>query len=585
MPISLDGIASNPLNAAQAAASQITSNPAVAAAASTFSSLTGNVSSLTSSLPVSIPTGASLPTLPALPTLPTFSSLMDKAKSGGLFTDPSAQISALSGLGVSTDGVASVISKAQSTASTDLALAKASLAQATKEATAAGVPVSADAVAAAKAPLGVLGGIGSQLSSSVSSISDKISSKLSSLGVTATGNPLADMQAGSAALASFQGTIPTAPTAPVQPNAATTVGGVTIPNPTYATELASFQSGALSVFNSASANYASSISSFASNPANALGLGAVSKIASVAGGITGNLSSSFSGLAGAAAVAVAATMASMKADGILSKLTKVLPTDIAGALSGGINQDVVTKDAKFSIVKAQETSVTQPVPGPAPNPDPVRPASNPPTPPVLPITRPPLDQQVWTSEVNGLYAAKDAAYNAYYKFFGLNYPPKADPATFQAASEKKLNELIAGYSDAKNASTAINASKPDKTTWTEAEVAAVELYNSNKAKLQTLPEYIKVNSFREATNQLIDEHKAAYNAWLNNQSRYTLPATTLQDMEYYDKDSQHAFAAYVQASSTAPVGSKINKGGPPATAYTVVDSYTRKNGIFSDSFG
>lgn len=570
MPISLEGIASNPLNAAKSAASSL--------------SIPG-LPSIPTTLPVTIPTGASLPTLPELPTLPSFSSLMDKAKSGGLFTDPSAQLSALSGLGVSTDGVSSVIAKAQATASTDLALAKASLAQATKEATAAGVAVSADAIAAAKAPLGVLGGIGSQLSSGVSSISDKISNKLSALGVTPTGNPLADMQAGSAALASFQGTIPTAPTAPVQPNAATTVGGVTIPNPTYATELASFQSGALSVFNTAQSTFTSAISSFASNPANALGLGAVSKIASVAGGITGNLSSSFSGLAGAAAVAVAATMGAMKADAILSKLTKVLPTDIAGALSGGINQDVITKDAKFSIIKAQETSVTQSVPGPAPNPDPVRPASNPPTPPVLPITRPPLDQQVWTSEVNGLSAAKDAAYKAYYKFFGLSYPPKADPATFLSASTKKLNELFPGYSDAKDASTAINASKPDKTTWTEAEASAVELYNSNKAKLKTLPDYIKVIDLLNAYNQLLEENKAAYNAWLNNQSRYTLPATTLQDMEYYDKDGQHSIAVYAANSASATVGSKIERPAIPDKPYTVVASYTRKNGIFSDSFG
>jgi hypothetical protein len=585
MPISLAGIASNPLNAAQAAASQITSNPAVAAAASTFSSLTGNVSSLASSLPVSIPTGASLPTLPELPTLPSFSSLMDKAKSGGLFTDPSAQLSALSGLGVSTDGVSSVIAKAQASASTDLALAKASLAQSIKEATAAGVAVSADAIAAAKAPLGVLGGIGSQLSSGVSSISDKISNKLSALGVTPTGNPLADMQAGSAALANFQGTIPTAPTAPVQPNAATTVGGVTIPNPTYAAELASFQSGALSVFNTAQATFTSAISTFASNPANALGLGAVSNIASVAGGVTGNLSSSFSGLAGAAASAVSATMGAMKADGILSKLTKVLPTDLAGALGGGINSSVITRDAKFAIIKAQETSVTQSVPGQTPNPDPVRPSSNPPTPPVSSISKPGLDQQVWTSEVNGLADARDAAFKAFWKTYGLSYPPRADPATAQPAYMKFNDSVIPGYGDSKTAATAIRSSKPDKTTWTEAEAAAVELYESNKTKLQTLPEYIKVNGLREAGNQLIDEHKAAYNCWLNNLSRYTLPATTLQDMEYYDKDGQHSTATYAVNSASATIGSKIEKPAIPDKPYTVIAGYARKNGIFSDSFG
>jgi hypothetical protein len=579
MPISLDGIASNPLNAAQSASSLITNNPAVAASASTFASLTGG------SLPVSIPTGASLPTLPALPTLPTFSSLMDKAKGGGIFTDPSAQISTLSGLGVATDGVSSVIAKAQASASTDLALAKASLAQATKEATAAGVAVSADAIAAAKAPLGVLGGIGSQLSSGVSSISDKISSKLSSLGVTPTGNPLADMQAGSAALAGFKATIPTPPTAPVQPSAATTVNGVTIPNPNYAAELASFQSGALSVFNSASANYASSISSFTSSPSNALGLGAVSNIASVAGGITGNLSSTFSGLAGAAASAVAVTMVAMKADAILSKLTKVLPNDIAGALSGGINQDVVTKDAKFSIVKAQETAVTQSVPGQTPNPDPVRPSSNPPTPPATTISHPPPDQTVWTSEVNGLAYARDAAFKAFWATYGFSYPPRPDATTAQPAYMKFNDSIIPGYADSKTAATAITSSKPDKTTWTEQEKAAVELYDSNKAKLQTLPEYIKVNNFRLAANQLIDEQKAAYNAWLNNLSRYTLPATTLQDMEYYDKDAQHAFAANAIASSTATVGSKITKITVPDTPYTVIPGYARKNGVFSDSFG
>jgi hypothetical protein len=579
MPISLDGIASNPLNAAQSASSLITNNPAVAASASTFTSLTSG------SLPVSIPTGVSLPTLPALPTLPTFSSLMDSAKGGGVFTDPSAQLSALSNLGVATDGVSSVIADAQKNASTNLALAKASLAQATKEATAAGVPVSADAIATAKAPLGVLGGIGSQLSASVSSITGAISSKVSALGVTPTGNPLADAQAASAALASFKATIPTPPTAPVAPNQATTVNGITVTDPNYSANVSAFASGPQAAFNTAQSSYTSAISTFASNPANALGLGAVSNISSVAGGVTGNLSSTFSGLASAAASAVSLTMGAMKADGLLSKLTKVLPNDIAGALSGGINQSVITKDAKFSIIKAQETAVTQTVPGQTPNPDPVRPASNPPTPPVSQITKQPLDQIVWTSEVNGLADARDAAFKAFWKTYGLSYPPRPDPNTAQPAYMKFNDSLIPGYGDSKTAATAITSSKPDKTTWTEQEAAAVELYNSNKAKLQTLPEYIKVNSFREAANQLIDEHKAAYNAWLNNQSRYTLPATTLQDMEYYDKDSQHATAAYAQASSTASIGSKINKGGPPATAYTVIAGYARKIGTFSDSFG
>jgi hypothetical protein len=150
----------------------------------------------------------------------------------------------------------------------------------------------------------------------------------------------------------------------------------------------------------------------------------------------------------------------------------------------------------------------------------------------------------------------------------------------------KFNDsVIPGYGDSKTAATAIRSSKPDKTTWTEAETAAVELYESNKTKLQTLPEYIKVNGLREAGNQLIDEHKAAYNAWLNNLSRHTLPATTLQDMEYYDKDGQHAFAANAIASSTATVGSKITKVTIPDTPYTVIPGYARKNGIFSDSFG
>jgi hypothetical protein len=570
MPISLEGIASNPLNAAKSAASSL--------------SIPG-LPSIPTTLPVTIPTGASLPTLPELPTLPSFSSLMDKAKSGGLFTDPSAQLSALSGLGVSTDGVSSVIAKAQASASTDLALAKASLAQATKEATAAGLPISAEAIANAKAPLGVLGGIGSQLSSGVSSISDKISNKLSALGVTPTGNPLADMQAGSAALANFQGTIPTAPTAPVQPNAATTVGGVTIPNPTYATELASFQSGALSVFNTAQSTFTSAISTFASNPANALGLGAVSNIASVAGGITGNLSSSFSGLAGAAASVVSATMGAMKADGLLSKLTKVLPTDLAGALGGGINSSVITRDAKFAIIKAQETSVSQSAPGQTPNPDPVRPSSNPPTPPASKIASQPPDQIVWTSEVNGLADARDAAFKSYWKSYGLSYPPRPEPAIAQPAYMKFNDGLIPGYGDSKTAAVAIKTSKPDKTTWTEAEAAAVELYDSNKAKLTTMSEYLRVDGFRIAANQLIDEHKAAYNAWINNQSRYTLPATTLQDMEYYDSSGQHATAAYAVASASATVGSKVTKPDIPDKPNTVISSYTRKNGIFSDSFG
>ena len=108
-------------------------------------------------------------------------------------------------------------------------------------------------------------------------------------------------------------------------------------------------------------------------------------------------------LSAESAAAKADAISSLKANTMLAMLSKPLPAAMAGAVGSTMNPALVNNLTKLNIIKAQETSATQAVPGQGTPTDTVRPKGSAmitnisPEPP--PIAKPEVDKRVYTAEV------------------------------------------------------------------------------------------------------------------------------------------------------------------------------------------
>jgi hypothetical protein len=237
--------------------------------------------------------------------------------------------------------------------------------------------------------------------------------------------------------------------------------------------------------------------------------------------------------------------------------------------------------AKYSIVKAQETSATQPVASQDPPRDSIRPSGGPlpsdKTSP--PITDPDIVRRIWATELSGYDIAKEAAYRAAMKILGITVPPDASKDAVSEAGKALTDSVIPGYQASKAAYASLLATKPDKTTWTDAENALKTGYEANKEKIQTDPKYTVYTDAVAVYRKIFANYKIAYEAWKNNASRYTLPTEIENDLAYYDPDRMHGTSVEATKGSSGQLGYRYTY-----VAANKITGYVRNAGLFSVSY-
>lgn len=320
---------------------------------------------------------------------PSYQDMLGTIQSGAIFKSVDSQLGALSNLGVSSDVMGKIgeqIQKAQATMSTDMALAKATLAQKIKEAKAQGRELSEAERDACMAPVSVLKNLQSTMSSVMDNAAKSAASAAAALGLPASvklPSPGAALGAVTAALPNpgeIAGSALSAAKGAVSGAITTATGGLTnavsgaasgmmaavadgMPDPTAAINAAA----------SAASSFAASIPSatipnpeggepipnpeyeaFMAIPGNASKVAAVGNLASTAASAGSSLLGSLTSAASGAAAAAASIISTLKADAFLASLTKSMPAELGSIVSGVLNLASVDP---FAAVKAQQANL------------------------------------------------------------------------------------------------------------------------------------------------------------------------------------------------------------------------------------
>lgn len=248
--------------------------------------------------------------------------------------------------------------------------------------------------------------------------------------------------------------------------------------------------------------------------------------------------------AAASAAAKASAIEGLKANTLLAMLSKPLPAALAGAVGSSMNSSLVNDLTKFNIIKAQETSATQPVPGQSTPTDTIRPKNfaikgmlDSRTPP--PIVQPTIDRRIFVSEVVAYEAKKDNAKKEYLAYTGLTWN-KGDPDFSQADRDTALKGEIAkiydtqvGRAGANEERLAANAIAKAKSTSerTPEEQAFIDRINAEKEILYAGSWWTKKDELYEKYSNYYDNYKIVYDCWINNGDRFSLPAAVEKELK------------------------------------------------------
>jgi len=245
----------------------------------------------------------------------------------------------------------------------------------------------------------------------------------------------------------------------------------------------------------------------------------------------------------ASAAAKAQAIEALKANTMLAMLSKPMPTALAGAVGSNMNPALVNDVTKLNIIKAQETSATQAVPGQGTPSDSVRPkggvapaAIDPPV--TTPITPPAVDKRVYASQAVAYETKKDAAKSAYLAYIGVTWK-KGDPEVPRdqktAAHEAKVSENYDGIigraganQDRLDANAIAKAKKKDERT--AEEQALVDKVLVDKKTFFAGPWWKKKEELFDIQAKYFDNYKLVYDCWLNNRDRFTLPADVEKEL-------------------------------------------------------
>lgn len=243
--------------------------------------------------------------------------------------------------------------------------------------------------------------------------------------------------------------------------------------------------------------------------------------------------------AAASAAAKAAAITSLKADAMLAMLSKPMPTALAGAVGSNMNAALVNDFAKLNIIKAQESSITQPVPGqakPAPS---IRPADTSITASLdsksavpAPVAPPSINNRVYKSQVLAYETKKDNSKIAYLAYLGLTWSKgqpdftKAERDASLLSELKKVYDVQVGRTGAEDDRVAANAIKKAKppADRTPEETALIDKVEEEKKIFYTKSWWTTKNSLYQTYSDYFDNYKLVYDCWINNGDRFSLPA-------------------------------------------------------------
>jgi len=247
----------------------------------------------------------------------------------------------------------------------------------------------------------------------------------------------------------------------------------------------------------------------------------------------------------ASAAAKADTIASLKANTLLAMLSKPMAAGLAAAMGGAIDSNLINDESKLNIIKAQETEASQEPPGEEEPTDTVRPkssttdtnmeAASPP-----PIAPPPVDKKVYARELVKLSDKWTAAKAAYYKHFDITWK-KGSPEPTKDVQVKAFNVKVEelydkvvdrdGANKERLAARAIKDAKPDETTRTEEEKALIAKTDVERNIFNTGEYMKKKDALWDTYVKLFERYKLAYDCWINNGDRFTLPADIEQELK------------------------------------------------------
>jgi len=246
----------------------------------------------------------------------------------------------------------------------------------------------------------------------------------------------------------------------------------------------------------------------------------------------------------ASAAAKAQAIEGLKANTMLAMLSKPMPAALAGAVGSSMNPDLVNDVTKLNIIKAQETSATQTVPGQATPTDSIRPkdsvGTNTIDPPEAPSTTPPVvDKRIYASETVAYAIKKDAARSAYLAYIGITWkrgdpdPPKEQKA---AAHDAKVTENYDGIigraganQDRLDANAISKAKKKDERT--AEEQALIDKVLVDKKTFFAGPWWKKKEELFDIQDKYFDNYKLVYDCWINNRDRFSLPAAVEKELK------------------------------------------------------
>jgi hypothetical protein len=245
----------------------------------------------------------------------------------------------------------------------------------------------------------------------------------------------------------------------------------------------------------------------------------------------------------ATAAAKAEAITALKANTMLAMLSKPLPTTLAGAVGSNMNPALVNNLTKFNIIKAQETSATQPVAGQRtpssstrPNVGSISASLDSPTAP--PITQPPVDRRVYTAQVAAYETKKDNSKVAYLAHLGLTWSkgqPDFTKAERDAALLVELDKVYdaqvgrTGANDDRKSASAIKKAKPPADRTPE-ETALIDKVETEKKIFYTKAWWTKKGELYDTYDKYYENYKIVYDCWINNGDRFSLPAAVEKEL-------------------------------------------------------
>ena len=247
----------------------------------------------------------------------------------------------------------------------------------------------------------------------------------------------------------------------------------------------------------------------------------------------------------ASAAAKADTIASLKANTMLAMLSKPMAAGLAGAMGAALDPALINNLTKLNIIKAQETDASQEPPGEEQPSDTVRPKSsttdsNLDASGAVPIAPPPVDKKIYGIEIANFSDRVSAARKEYYAYIGVKWK-KGDPEpskevqnkAFQAKVSERYDKVVGrdGADKERLDRVALIAAKPNEADRTEEEKALIARVDIERNTFNTGEWMNGKAAVWDTYIKLFERYKQAYDCWLNNGDRFSLPADIEKELK------------------------------------------------------